>query len=42
LSFLKDTSYFKEQPKMQEDVARRKKVKEEDAGSQNSIADSIT
>jgi hypothetical protein len=28
-----DTSYCKEQPKMQEDVARRKEVKEEDVGS---------
>jgi hypothetical protein len=25
-----DTSYFKEQPKIQEDVARRKEVKEEE------------
>jgi hypothetical protein len=28
-----DTSYCKDQPKMQEDVARRKEVKEGDAGS---------
>jgi hypothetical protein len=28
-----DTSYCKEQPKMQEDVARRKEVKGEEAGS---------
>jgi hypothetical protein len=27
-----DTSYFKQQPKMQEDVARKKVVKEEEAG----------
>jgi hypothetical protein len=33
LSFLMDTSYCKEQPKMQEDDARRKEVKEEEAGS---------
>jgi hypothetical protein len=27
-----DTSYYKEEPKMQEDVAGRKEVKEEEAG----------
>jgi hypothetical protein len=32
-SFLMDTSYCKEQPKMQEDDARKKEVKEEEAGS---------
>jgi hypothetical protein len=36
-----DTSYFKQQPKMQEDVARRKEVKEEEAGSGNSSTDSV-
>jgi hypothetical protein len=30
-----DTSYCKEQPKKQEDVARRKEVKEEEPGSVN-------
>jgi hypothetical protein len=33
LSFLLDTSNFKEQPKKQEDVERRKEVNEEEAGS---------
>jgi hypothetical protein len=41
LSFLKDTSYYKEQPKIQEDVARRKELKEEEAGSWNSNTDSV-
>jgi hypothetical protein len=31
-----DTSYCKEQLKKQEDIERRKKLKEEDAGSRNS------
>jgi hypothetical protein len=39
LSFLKDTSNFKEQPKKQEDVASRKK--EEEAVTGNSSADSV-
>jgi hypothetical protein len=36
-----DTSFCKEQPKKQEDVARRKKVKEkrQEAGSENSSTD---
>jgi hypothetical protein len=34
-SFLMDTSNGKEEPKMQEDVAGRKGVKEEDAGRRN-------
>jgi hypothetical protein len=33
LSFLVDTSYCKEEPKMQKDVAGRKEVKEEEAGN---------
>jgi hypothetical protein len=33
LSFLMDTSYCKEQTKIQEDDARRKEVKEEEAGN---------
>jgi hypothetical protein len=43
LSFLIDTSYCKEQPKKQEDVARRKKVKKEypGSGNSNSITDSV-
>jgi hypothetical protein len=32
LSFLMDTSYSKEEPKIQEDVAGRKEVKEEESG----------
>jgi hypothetical protein len=36
-----NTSDSKEQPKKQEDVARRKEVKEEDAGSGNSSTDSV-
>jgi hypothetical protein len=41
LIFLKDTSYCKEQPKIQEDVARRKELKEEEAGSGNSNTDTV-
>jgi hypothetical protein len=33
MSFLMDISYCKEQPKMQEDVAGRKEVKEDKAGT---------
>jgi hypothetical protein len=36
-----DTSDYKEQPKKQGDVAGRKEVKEEEAGSGNSSADSV-
>jgi hypothetical protein len=36
-----DNSYFKEQPKMQEDVSGRKEVKEEEAGSGSSSTDSV-
>jgi hypothetical protein len=36
-----DTSYCKEQPKMQEDVAGRKEVKEEETGSGSSSTDSV-
>jgi hypothetical protein len=36
-----DTSYFKEYPRMQEDVAGRKELKEEEAGSGNSSTDSV-
>jgi hypothetical protein len=36
-----DTSYCKVQPKKQEDVARRKEVKEEEEGSRNSSTDSV-
>jgi hypothetical protein len=36
LSYLIDTSNCKEQPKKQEDVSRRKEVKEEEARSGNS------
>jgi hypothetical protein len=36
-----DTSYFKEQPKKQEDDAGRKEVKEEEAGSGSSSIDSV-
>jgi hypothetical protein len=36
-----DTSYCKEQPKKQEDVAGRKEVKEEEAGSGNLSIDSV-
>jgi hypothetical protein len=36
-----DTSYCKEQPKKHGDVARRKKVKEVEAGSGNSSTDSV-
>jgi hypothetical protein len=36
-----NTSYCKEQPKKQEDVARRKELKEEETGSGNSSIDSI-
>jgi hypothetical protein len=36
-----DTSYCKEYSKKQGDVARRKKVKEEEAGSGNSSTDSV-
>jgi hypothetical protein len=35
-----DTSYGKEEPKMQEDVASRIEVKEEEAGSGSSSTDS--
>jgi hypothetical protein len=41
LSFLMDSSYCKEQPKKQEDVARRKEVKEEETGSRNSSIDRV-
>jgi hypothetical protein len=36
-----NTSYCKELPKMQEDDAGRKEVKEEEAGSGNSITGSV-
>jgi hypothetical protein len=36
-----DTSHYKEQPKIQEDVSRRKEVKEEEAGCGNSSTDSV-
>jgi hypothetical protein len=36
-----DTSYCKEQPKKQEDVAIRKEVKKKEAGSGNSSTDSV-
>jgi hypothetical protein len=36
-----NTSYCKEHPKKQEYVARRKEVKEEEAGSGNSSTDSV-
>jgi hypothetical protein len=34
-------SYFKEHPKKQEDIGRRKVVKEEEAGSGSSTADIV-
>jgi hypothetical protein len=36
-----DISYCKEQPKKQQDVARRRKVKEQEAGSGNSSTDNV-
>jgi hypothetical protein len=36
-----NTSYCKEYPKMQEDVARRKGVKQQEAGSRNSSTDIV-
>jgi hypothetical protein len=36
-----DTSYCKNQPKKPADVATRKEIKEEDAGSGNSSTDSV-
>jgi hypothetical protein len=36
-----NTSNCKEQPKKQQDVARRKELKEEDAGNVNSSTDSV-
>jgi hypothetical protein len=36
-----DTSYCKEHPKKQEDVAGRKEVKEEEEGSGNSNTNSV-
>jgi hypothetical protein len=36
-----NTSYCKEHPKKQETIARRKEVKEEEAGRGNSSTDSV-
>jgi hypothetical protein len=41
LRFLIDTSNFKEQSKNQEDILKRKEVKKEEAGSENSSTDSV-
>jgi hypothetical protein len=41
LSFLMDASNFIEHPKKEEDVSRRKEVKEKEARSGNSITDIV-